>query len=94
MVVLVSMYVALQLKVDVSGERASSQMVFEAILVAVHACMVTLVVIETIILSVSLRAAKEREAPRPRLRSSGKSLSGMRSTMHLLEEEEEAKVSH
>ncbi|CAB1118550.1 unnamed protein product [Ectocarpus sp. CCAP 1310/34] len=90
-VVLVSMYVALLLKVDVSDERASSQRVFEAILVAVHACMVTLVVIETIILSVSLRAAKEREAPLPRLSSSGKSLSRMLSTMHMSEGEEEAR---
>lgn len=33
----VSMYVTLLLKVDVSGERASSQRVFEAILVSAHA---------------------------------------------------------
>ncbi|CAN0042723.1 unnamed protein product [Ectocarpus fasciculatus] len=91
-VVLVSMYVALLLKVDVSDERASSQRVFEAILVAVHACMVTLVVIETIILSISLRAAKERETPRPRLHSSGKELSRVHSIMHTSEEEEEAKM--
>eukprot|EP00903_Cladosiphon_okamuranus_P018661 g17175.t2 len=41
-VVFMSMYVALLLKVDVSDERADSQTVFEAVLVAAHACMILL----------------------------------------------------
>ncbi|CAN0487696.1 unnamed protein product, partial [Scytosiphon promiscuus] len=39
-VVFISMYIALLLKVDVSGERYSSQQAFEGILVAVHVFMV------------------------------------------------------
>ena len=54
-VVYVSMYVALLLKVDVSDERASSQQVFEALLVAAHACLVLVVVVETIVLGCALR---------------------------------------
>ncbi|CAM9492922.1 unnamed protein product, partial [Laminaria digitata] len=46
-VVYVSMYVALLLKVDVSNERSSSQKVFEAVLVAAHLGMILGVVIET-----------------------------------------------
>ena len=53
-VVFASMFVALLLKVDVSDERASSQRVFEAVLVAAHACMVVAVVAEAITLSCSL----------------------------------------
>ncbi|CAN0034835.1 unnamed protein product, partial [Scytosiphon promiscuus] len=52
-VVFVSMYVALLLKVDVSDERAGSQKVFEALLVCTHACMVLVIVIETIVLTCS-----------------------------------------
>eukprot|EP00903_Cladosiphon_okamuranus_P014549 g13496.t1 len=55
-VVVVSMYVALLLKVDVSNERSSSQKVFEAVLVAVHAVMVSVVVVETVVMGIALRA--------------------------------------
>ncbi|CAN0122023.1 unnamed protein product [Ectocarpus sp. 6 AP-2014] len=50
-VVAVSMYVALLLKVDVSDERADSQSVFEAVLVTVHACMILSVVVETFVVA-------------------------------------------
>ncbi|CAN0520317.1 unnamed protein product, partial [Scytosiphon promiscuus] len=39
-IVFTSMYVALLLKVDVSHERASSQSVFEVVLVSAHVCMI------------------------------------------------------
>ncbi|CAM9433701.1 unnamed protein product, partial [Hapterophycus canaliculatus] len=58
-VVFVSMYVALLLKVDVSDERAGSQKVFEAVLVGAHGCMVLVVVIETVVLTCSLKAERE-----------------------------------
>lgn len=54
-VVFVSMFVALLLKVDVADEDASSQKVFESVLVAAHVCMVLVVVIEAIVLTCSLR---------------------------------------
>ncbi|CAN0034765.1 unnamed protein product, partial [Scytosiphon promiscuus] len=54
-VVFVSMYVALLLKVDVSDERADSQKVFEALLVGAHACMVLVMVVETVVLTWSLK---------------------------------------
>ncbi len=50
-VVFASMYVALLLKVDVSDERTSSQRIFEAILVSAHVCMVSVIVVETAILT-------------------------------------------
>lgn len=50
-----SMYVALLLKVNVSDERASSQKVFEGILVSAHGCMISVVVAETILLTCSLK---------------------------------------
>eukprot|EP00752_Nemacystus_decipiens_P007571 g6764.t1 len=68
-VVVVSMYVALLLRVDVSDERSSSQKVFEAVLVAVHVVMVLVVLAETIMMGLALRAER-REDPLPRLRSS------------------------
>ena len=71
-VVSVSMYVALLLKVDVSGERGSSQTVFEAVLVAIHVCMVLAMVMESVVLAWSLRGAGQREDPSPRFRSMGK----------------------
>ncbi|CAM9601541.1 unnamed protein product, partial [Ectocarpus fasciculatus] len=83
-VVITSMYVALLLKVDVSDERASSQRVFEALLVAVHVVMVVMVVVETFVLACALRAG-QRESPWPRLPSGGKKTSG-----NMGEEEEEA----
>ncbi|CAM9151036.1 unnamed protein product, partial [Ectocarpus sp. 6 AP-2014] len=54
-VVFVSMYIALLLKVDVSGERAGSQRVYEIVLVAAHACMILAVVTETLVLTWSLK---------------------------------------
>ena len=54
-IVFVSMYLALLLKVDVSDERASSQRMFESVLVAAHACLVLVVVIETIVLAYALK---------------------------------------
>ncbi|CAM9655567.1 unnamed protein product [Ectocarpus fasciculatus] len=50
-VVAVSMYVALLLKVDVSDERADSQSVFEVVLVIVHACMILSIVVETFVVA-------------------------------------------
>ncbi len=49
--VYLSMYVALLLKVDVSNERATGQTVFEAFLIAAHACLILVVVVETILLA-------------------------------------------
>ncbi|CAM9208537.1 unnamed protein product, partial [Laminaria digitata] len=45
-VVYVTMYVVLLLKVDVSNERSSSQRVFEAVLVAAHLGMILGVILE------------------------------------------------
>lgn len=67
MIMFMSMYVALLLKVDVSTERASSQKVFEASLVAVHACLILTVVVEAMVLGCSLRETQIEE-PRPRAR--------------------------
>ena len=50
-VVYVSIFGALLLKVDVSDERASAQRVFESLLVAAHACLILVVVVETIVLA-------------------------------------------
>eukprot|EP00752_Nemacystus_decipiens_P009937 g8861.t1 len=50
-VIAVSMYVALLLKVDVSGERDDSQRMFEAFLVATHGCMILSIILETIIVA-------------------------------------------
>ena len=47
-IIFFSMYSALLLKVDVSGEDAYSQKAFEVILVAAHGCMVVLVAMETV----------------------------------------------
>ena len=49
-VVFVSMYIALLLKVDVSGERAESQRVFEVVLVSVHGCLIAAVLVEALVL--------------------------------------------
>ena len=67
-VVFISMYVALLLKVDVSGERYSSQQAFEGILVAVHVFMVLLVVIESVATLCYLKhdKVKDIEGPVPR----------------------------
>ena len=47
-IVFTTIFLALLLKVDVSGERASSQEVFESVLIAAHACLVLIVMIEAI----------------------------------------------
>ncbi len=60
-VVFVSMFVALLLKVDVSDERASSQKVFDVVLIGVHVCMLAVVVVETFVVAASLRAEGREE---------------------------------
>lgn len=45
-VVFISLYMALLLKVDVSGERSDSQGVFAGVLVAAHACLVLAATVE------------------------------------------------
>lgn len=65
-VVFVSMYVALLLKVDVSDDGANSQDVFEAVLVTAHACMILAIVVETLVLTCSLKA-RQRDGRAPRL---------------------------
>ena len=57
-VVTMSMYIALLLKVDVSNERAGSQRIFEAVLIAVHACMLLMVVVEAVVQAISLWVEK------------------------------------
>ena len=49
-VVYMSMFGALLLKVDVSDERASGRKVFESLLVTAHACLILVVVVETVVL--------------------------------------------
>ncbi|CAN0460501.1 unnamed protein product, partial [Ectocarpus sp. 12 AP-2014] len=62
-VVAVSVYVALLLKVDVSDERADSQSVFEAVLVTVHACMILSVVVETFVVAGLWRRRLREDVP-------------------------------
>lgn len=73
-VVFMSMFVALLLKVDVSDERAGAKGAFEAVIVAFHACMVLMVAIEAIVVSCSascwLQGRGQREDPSPRSRRS------------------------
>ena len=69
-IVFASMYFALLLKVDVSGENHSSQEMFGVILVGVHGCMVVAVMVQAIVLAMSLRSTKKLEDPRPRPRRS------------------------
>ena len=66
-VVYVSMYVALLLKVDVSNERSSSQKVFEAVLVAAHLGMILTMIVEAGMTVYSLRETVREEIP-PRAR--------------------------
>lgn len=71
-IVFVSMYIALLLKVDVSGENDFSQKTFEVILVVAHGCMILAMVTEAVIMAFMLRAAKPQENPRQvQRRSSG-----------------------
>ena len=88
-VIFASMYVALLLKVDVSGENATSQKTFEVILIVAHGCMILVVVVEAVLMTLSLRAGKHTEDPMPRLRNS----SSFRPTIQtsLYEEDEDTK---
>ena len=88
-VIFASMYVALLLKVDVSGENATSQETFEVILIFAHGCMILTVVVEAVLMTLSLRAGKHEEDPSPRLRNS----SSFRQRIHtsLVEEDEDTK---
>ncbi|CAM9651378.1 unnamed protein product [Ectocarpus fasciculatus] len=61
-VVFSSMFLGLLLKVDVSNEHASSQRVFEAVLVLVHVCMVIAIVVETVVLFFQLKAELREES--------------------------------
>lgn len=64
-IVFLSMYLALLLKVDVSKERNRSQRVFEVVLVAAHVSMVLAVVVETLMVVYSVRSQpKEDNIPR------------------------------
>ena len=64
-VVFASIYLALLMKVDVSGEKYSSQTTYEVILVVVHGCMVLAVAMEAVLMAVSLRAENQEDHPRP-----------------------------
>ena len=88
-VIFASMYVALLLKVDVSGENATSQETFEVILIFAHGCMILTVVVEAVLMTLTLRAGKHEEDPSPRLRNS----SSFRQRIHtsLVEEDEDTK---
>ena len=68
-VVFASMYVALLLKVDVSGENTTSQKTFEVILIVAHGCMILVVLVEAVLMALSLRAGQHTEDPMPRLRN-------------------------
>ena len=69
-IVFASIYLALLLKVDVSGENHSSQERFGVILVGVHGCMIVAVMVQAMVLAMSLRSTKYLEDPRPRPRRS------------------------
>eukprot|EP00752_Nemacystus_decipiens_P002518 g2363.t1 len=75
-VVFVSMYVALLLKLDVSDERASSQKVFEEILVSAHTCMVLVVVVETVVLTCSFTKQRGHGQVPPWIRRDGETFPG------------------
>ena len=63
-----SIFLALLLKVDVSDERASSQEVFEWVLVAAHSCLVLIVVVEAVATVLAWRAEAVDEDVVPRIR--------------------------
>ncbi len=83
-VVYVSMYDALLLKVDVSRERAGSQKAFEGLLVTAHACMVLVVVVETILLTCVLRVDRREEEPARGFRPGKASFRGKRAEREAL----------
>lgn len=69
-IVFLSVYVALLLKVDLSNERAGSERVFEVILVCAHACMICAVLVEATVMILLLRA-NNKETSMPRVRGGG-----------------------
>lgn len=52
LVVILSIYMALLLKVDVSGEKHHSQELFAVLLVVVHAMMISTIAVETLVLCI------------------------------------------
>jgi len=58
-VVFIGVYLALLLKVDVSGERSQSQELFEAILVSVNVCLIGAVVMEALLMISSLNSGEQ-----------------------------------
>lgn len=66
-VVFISVYVALLLKLDVSREQHESQKTFEVVLIFAHICMVTAVLGEALVLACSVRTERHKESsPRDR----------------------------
>ena len=88
-VIFATMYVALLLKVDVSGENTTSQKTFENVLIAAHGCLILVVLVEAVLTALSLRAGKHREDPTPRLQNSSRFHQRIQSS--LAEEDEDAK---
>lgn len=66
-IVFTSMSLAMLLKVDMSGERARSQRMFETVLVTAHACMILVVVVEAAAMVFTLRKEMGKDA-KPRIR--------------------------
>ena len=64
-VIFISFYMALLLKVDVSGERHDSQEIFEETLIAVHVLMVLAVIIESIVTICYLKHDKVQDLDDP-----------------------------
>eukprot|EP00903_Cladosiphon_okamuranus_P016020 g14792.t1 len=77
-VVTMSMYVALLLKVDVSNERAGSQRIFEAVLIAAHASMLLVVLIEAVMQAISVWSEKREGGSSGHRRRVGRILRGRR----------------
>ena len=63
-IVYTSMYIALLLKVDVSGERDESQKLFEILMVVLNCIMIIAIIVETFFIGCSMRKVKE-ELPNP-----------------------------
>ena len=63
-IVFTSMFLALLLNVDVTGEHASSQKPSQSVLVAAHSCLVLIVVIQAVVMIMALRKeVKEYSEP-------------------------------
>ena len=75
-VVTLSMYVALLMKVDVSDERPESQELFEGVLVAAHACMLLVILVETAAQGVSVWLEKRAQNPASKFKTEGNPFSG------------------